>query len=1019
MRAFKKLLSGLFLLAASHYTWGGDCDDVFDKALQGTRSGTYFNQTNQAKIREVPSGEYFDFEVTTSLRNGGCPGIGGPTCLISGEKGSLAREVDIKSASSGSPSVTVNSGQTLYLGSRWLSGYSSQEYSSITVNSGGTVYFHGGLSVSTNSNGGMEYIVDSLTINSGGQVYMPPGDFYFGSLNVDGELLPMGDDIPWWWFRNFSSDTSRIYVEDGFRVQNSGAGINPNSSSPIENMVIFTNGDVDLLGGTVRGALIQDNRSGSSVNFNMSNNGTTFEGVASVDYGFNMSGGDFYYDGDARNAEFADICEAEIEEPTVVEISTDVATALTCEPIDITVEITQGDERVTDYTGAITLSSTSTTGLWSDDGSLRGSLGSTTSGTASYQFDEDDSGIIVLKYQNPDSGTATLTASIDGDSAEDSTSEIEFSPNGYLLTFQADYATANRSFQLEIEAVEQDESDPFSCQVNQNYAGNKDLLVSISYGDINGEPSSGDYELTHDGLAIPSPITLEFENGKSDDLDNLNYQDVGPITISVQEQSAEFPEYGLLVSEDETITVIPDDIAIIDIRDWSQGSCGIANPSGTESSGSGFTSAGSEFGILIAGLMDNCSVPDSITGCNPSPSGVESCITPSFREAIELTADQYTPDQGILGAFGSDEVGVSLEAEDFVDGYSLETDYQYSEVGSFTLTATMDSFLGYGATLSDSVVIGRFYPDYFILSDDSESQAACVVGDFSYMGQQEQGLEYEVIAYNVSGEITQNYDNQTYGYVNAADAPYYFLYNTSTNLTDRFLISDTSLAWTQGVATFDGEFSVTRSSAPDGPYLAAELGLSLSGGDGETFLDDDMSYLCDAVSCDAVPLLDAPLAPLYYGRLVTSNGYSPQGQSLHVPLELEYWNGSQFTTNSDDSCSAFNLDMMSFSPDLDSSDQIEISGGDSSVQLTNDLSSYGDSVTANSGRFWLSFSSPGTSGAATYFMGTGGESVPAQEWPDWLKYDWDQDGSDDEAVSGIVSFGSQRGSDRIISKREI
>ena len=143
MRHIASVVAGILVLIP---TWvaAGTCDAVLSKTLQGTRTGTYFNQTNNSKIRNVPKDEEFDFEILTSVRNGGCPGTGGNKCLISGTKGQQAALITMKQAPAGSPSLTVNSGEIVHLGSWLLSGNATHEYNTITVNSGGTVYFWGG-----------------------------------------------------------------------------------------------------------------------------------------------------------------------------------------------------------------------------------------------------------------------------------------------------------------------------------------------------------------------------------------------------------------------------------------------------------------------------------------------------------------------------------------------------------------------------------------------------------------------------------------------------------------------------------------------------------------------------------------------------------------------------------------------------------------------------------------------------------------------------------------------------------
>src|SRR5690606_16359387 len=58
----------------------------------------------------------------------------------------------------------------------------------------------------------------------------------------------------------------------------------------------------------------------------------------------------------------------------------------------------------------------------------------------------------------------------------------------------------------------------------------------------------------------------------------------------------------------------------------------------------------------------------------------------------------------------------------------------------------------------------------------------------------------------------------------------------------------------------------------------------------------------DAVVADAFNWQPAAPFTLRYGRLQLENAYGPETQSLTLPARAEYWNGSRFAVNTDDSC---------------------------------------------------------------------------------------------------------------------
>ncbi|MFW1276321.1 DUF6701 domain-containing protein, partial [Vibrio parahaemolyticus] len=142
-----------------------------------------------------------------------------------------------------------------------------------------------------------------------------------------------------------------------------------------------------------------------------------------------------------------------------------------------------------------------------------------------------------------------------------------------------------------------------------------------------------------------------------------------------------------------------------------------------------------------------------------------------------------------------------------------------------------------------------------------------------------------------------------------------------------------------------------------------------------------------------------------FGRIDLDDVGGNQGLTLHVPLRVEYWNGSRFIANPDDS-------------------QTDVKG-----------------VTAAETHIW-----PTGAGATpkAVTLGAGGEvasgssrSVTATQaepyrqqthvWLDlddstnglpWLKYNWDNKNAGEENPSSVVTFGIHRGNDRVIYRGE-
>ncbi|MDR9426453.1 MAG: MshQ-like protein, partial [Marinobacter sp.] len=147
--------------------------------------------------------------------------------------------------------------------------------------------------------------------------------------------------------------------------------------------------------------------------------------------------------------------------------------------------------------------------------------------------------------------------------------------------------------------------------------------------------------------------------------------------------------------------------------------------------------------------------------------------------------------------------------------------------------------------------------------------------------------------------------------------------------------------------------------------------------------DDEGVTSDDTFEMDTVSIGD-----IYYGRLVAENVYGPEGYTLKMPFQAEYWDGNRFSVNKgDDNCTTW------------------------STAGINNPQNY-HTMEAGSGKFEQG------QGGPLELTGTG-EGSDTLSWKDrWWWADFDGNGSVDPPTA-TATFGVYRGNDRIIYWQEV
>jgi len=141
------------------------------------------------------------------------------------------------------------------------------------------------------------------------------------------------------------------------------------------------------------------------------------------------------------------------------------------------------------------------------------------------------------------------------------------------------------------------------------------------------------------------------------------------------------------------------------------------------------------------------------------------------------------------------------------------------------------------------------------------------------------------------------------------------------------------------------------------------------------------------------------------GRLILQDSYGPETAPLEMRLNIDYFDGTNWIGNSDDSCTTYIETMASFDA---ASYTDNLSAGETSIS-TIGAQSFASGLSSIGNGLW--FTAPGNNNYGTVQVNLDLSSQP------WLQYDWDTDNTLD-ITNGTLNFGYYRGSDRVIYWQE-
>ncbi|WP_117236081.1 DUF6701 domain-containing protein [Vibrio maerlii] len=512
---------------------------------------------------------------------------------------------------------------------------------------------------------------------------------------------------------------------------------------------------------------------------------------------------------------------------------------------------------------------------------------------------------------------------------------------------------------------------------------------------VHPEGGAGDFSLTD----------LVFGSGMTDEESpsSVRFNNSGEVVVKVTDEDFDCstaveddcPIDGSTLQGAFTLKVRPWKIAICEVK--SEHKSKVFTNRGTTDSGLGFMPAGAEFNITYRPIV----YADFVTGGGKCAYPIATNyakdngpLSVSTSVVYPLVHDPDALPNIEEGNFSSSDIDVKVTTQSFWD-----------EVGSFDLE-TSATYLSM-ALDTDTETIGRFYPDYFTVVsnswNDPDNQS------FTYMNQEFGSVEAEVAAYSFLDNETTNYgefaadlqavfslDDDDERIVNADAGS---LSTVSSYTGSRWQLSSSEISWSKRTDfVADGPFNV-NSSDFDGSterLTFIEISPSLAG--------DPVQFKSDANDPDDVVREELPgdHPRVVYGRVNLSDAGGVSGSRITVPLQVEYWNGVTFVRN-----------------DADSFTDIEAEEADAEV-----IWPAGATTTAT------------LSGEADIIRGVSNEFIAEQTtetreqveiWQEldstdnpmpWLMFDWDQNQTDEENPSTVVTFGIHRGNDRVIYRGE-
>ncbi|WP_158146899.1 DUF6701 domain-containing protein [Vibrio fluvialis] len=718
----------------------------------------------------------------------------------------------------------------------------------------------------------------------------------------------------------------------------------------------------------------------------------------------------------------ASACDTTVDSSYALTLQPAEAYSLICAAQRLEFQVVDSNNQATgDFTGTISVSPASAS-LALIQGKGSGSNGS---------YTPNANGELWLDLTASSSQTVTITGTLNpqGDSASVS-GTYHFVP--YKLSASDQYVIANKPQTVELKALACDDNGGV---VDINYGGTP--TVSSAWV----APTSGVGSLTF----APS-----FTQGVASS--ELTMEDSGIKTVTMTDSS--FDCSGLTDCPVEGSGTLQGSFTVYS-RPWTLAIC---SPNGSTMDGDisnpdslAFTSAGNLFALNIRPLRwvsssGDDSSPQAGGSAIETSAYCSSAVTQNFfSDNSQLAALAVLSHQVAQPADGND--GTLYGTLEQLNTTGINSTYlpfsglSWSEVGVLRVNADISgSYLG--MTVNQGYRdIGRFYPAWLSISENSWDYADDHNG-FVYMNQTIP-YRFTVEAQNMQSDATINYSAFSQALI--ADVKLLAVDSDGEELSDRIDEYDLQLwdgagdgAWSGATLSVTNDFTFLKqqqSASPyttsvDGPYQSG-FGLRVSDKvDGVDFVSPDLELKASTTLLDTGKRFTTQ-PDIRYGRMVLGDVGGTSVSTINVPLRVEYWQGSRFAINADDSGSYFATPNeyvckqtvwptsgSGSSSKLTGSDTpsswAKVASGKSSVVFATPASSDETADVREQVRFWLRLDDDARSSPQLSESGVNcGTQYTSQPW---LQYNWRDKG--DEDPSAVVTFGIHRGNDKVIFRGE-
>lgn len=519
---------------------------------------------------------------------------------------------------------------------------------------------------------------------------------------------------------------------------------------------------------------------------------------------------------------------------------------------------------------------------------------------------------------------------------------------------------------ITIEAVRTSDNDPLACTPLFDAGNSPTIGFAAECIDPQGcSPSLTDQFVINGQAMTPAPDDTDADTTTASFVDLVvpmldqgggrvggelvfNYADVGSIQIHAQFEIPLGDNLAGTLSGD-SISGVSNVFVVrpfgydLDFSD-DRSSNGVSGDSyATDQNGSKFRIAGAPFDATVTAIAwqsaddsDFDGIPDQGADLFDNP------ITPNYGN--ESTAADYDvlvslnqvvlPDPGVgalsNGLFANVSNGSQIQSMQFDEVGIIDLDITLVDSSDGT---TPVSFMGTGPVIRGNAKnVGRFYPQDFEIYGSpmiiprpiADSQPLAIgTSTFTYMGE-DFGLSVPVRARNANGDVTRNYvgDFAKLGQgLNDLSADKFRAIEVQPGvdndlsariaLGDSPLSADPSISWNSdpntngGLGLISGNLVFERqvSGVEDGPYDTLTIAIN-------TQDSDDVPFLLDLDTDDAggndAAIIDE--ADFRYGRLLIDEAFGSELDPVGITFRLEYWDGTDFVTNVDDSSTTIRYD---------------------------------------------------------------------------------------------------------------